>query len=140
MAARVEDAKQKLAAANASGDDWQKHQAGARLRRFSDLLEKWTQPPDPAPVQLEVQILRLGEVAMVAMPGEQFAEIGEAIKKASPFAYTMYAGYSSGAGGGYMPTDAEYAFGGYEVERAPYGKGAADKLIRETIAMFEDVK
>ena len=87
-----------------------------------------------------MQILRLGEVAMVAMPGEQFAEIGEAIKKASPFAYTMYAGYSSGAGGGYMPTDAEYAFGGYEVERAPYGKGAADKLIRETIAMFEDVK
>ena len=129
-----------MAAANASGDDWKKHQAGARLRRFSDLLEKWTQPPDRTPVQLEVQILRLGEVAMVAMPGEQFAEIGEAIKKASPFAYTMYAGYSSGAGGGYMPTDAEYAFGGYEVERAPYGKGAADKLIRETIAMFEDVK
>ena len=140
MAARVEDAKQKLAAANASGDDWKKHQAGARLRRFSDLLSKWTQPPDRTPVQLEVQILRLGEVAMVAMPGEQFAEIGEAIKKASPFAFTMYAGYSSGAGGGYMPTDAEYAFGGYEVERAPYGKGAADKLIRETIAMFEDVK
>ena len=74
------------------------------------------------------------------MPGEQFAEIGMAIKKASPFAYTMYAGYSSGTGGDYMPTDAEYAFGGYEVERTPYGKGATDKQIRETIAMFEDVK
>ncbi len=140
MTARVEDAKKKLAAAEASGDDWQKHQAGARVRRFGDLLKKWTEPPDPTPVQLEVQILRIGEVAIVAMPGEQFAEVGQAIKKASPFAYTMYAGYSSGEGGDYMPTDAEYAFGGYEVERTPYGKGATDKLIRETIAMFEDVK
>ena len=140
MTARVEDAKQKLAAAEASGDAWKKHQAGARVRRFGDLLKKWTQPPDPTPVQLEVQILRIGEVAIVAMPGEQFAEIGMAIKKASPFKYTMYAGYSSGEGGDYMPTDVEYAFGGYEVERTPYGQGAADKLIRETIAMFEDVK
>lgn len=140
MTARVEGAKKKLAAAEASGDDWKKHQAGARVRRFGDLLKKWTEPPDPTPVQLEVQILRIGEVAIVAMPGEQFAEIGLAIKKVSPFAYTMYAGYSSGEGGDYMPTDAEYAFGGYEVERTPYGQGATDKLIRETIAMFEDVK
>ena len=140
MTARIEDAKRKLAAADASGDAWRKHQAGARVRRFGDLLKKWTQPPDPTPVQLEVRILRIGEVAIVSMPGEQFAEIGQAIKKASPFKYTMYAGYSSGVGGDYMPTDAEYAFGGYEVERTPYGQGAADKLIRETIAMFEDVK
>lgn len=140
MTARVEDAKQKLAAAEASGDVWKTHQAGARVRRFGDLLKKWTQPPDPTPVQLEVRILRIGELAIVSMPGEQFGEIGQAIKQASPFKYTMYAGYSSGEGGDYMPTDAEYSFGGYEVERTPYGKGAADKLIRETIAMFDDVK
>ncbi|HUG80061.1 MAG TPA: neutral/alkaline non-lysosomal ceramidase N-terminal domain-containing protein [Bryobacterales bacterium] len=140
MTARVEDAKRKLAAAEASGDDWKKLQAGARVRRFGDLLHNWTQPPDPSPVQLEVRVLRIGEVCIVSMPGEQFAEIGQAIKRASPFKYTMYAGYSSGEGGDYMPTDAEYSFGGYEIERTPYGKGAADKLIRETIAMFEDVK
>ena len=140
MTARVEDAKQKLAAAEASGDVWKTHQAGARVRRFGDLLKKWTQPPDPTPVQLEVRILRIGELTIVSMPGEQFGEIGQAIKQASPFKYTMYAGYSSGEGGDYMPTDAEYSFGGYEVERTPYGKGAADKLIRETIAMFDDVK
>ncbi|MGH9662577.1 MAG: neutral/alkaline non-lysosomal ceramidase N-terminal domain-containing protein, partial [Bryobacteraceae bacterium] len=47
----------------------------ARTRRFRDLLEQWKKPHDPTPRKVQVQILRIGEVALVAMPGEPFAEI-----------------------------------------------------------------
>jgi hypothetical protein len=140
MEARVAGARRQVEAVRTGADPWKKHQAEARLRRFGDLLAKWRSPLDPSPIQVEVQVLRIGEVAIVAMPGEPFGEIGVAIKKASPFAFTMFAAYSSGEGGDYIPIEAEYAFGGYEVERTPYGRGAAEKLIRETIALYKEVQ
>ena len=129
MQSRVERAQRQLNEADAAGDTWEKFQAGARLRRFADLLEQWKQPVDPSPAKVEVQALRIGELAVVAMPGEPFAEIGAAVRKGSPFAFTMFCGYSDGAGGDYMPTADEYGHGGYEVERSPYGPGADQKVI-----------
>jgi hypothetical protein len=140
MEERIADAKQRAAAAANESDPWKRHQAGARLRRFENLLAGWKEPPNPTPVRVEVQLLRIGSVAIMAMPGEPFAEIGAALKKASPFEYTMFCGYSTGAGGGYMPVREEYEFGGYETEQTPYGLGAAEKLIREASQLFEAVR
>ncbi len=140
MTTLVASAESKVATAKSSGDPWEIHQAEARLRRFSDLLKQWRKPHDPTPVKVRVQVMRIGDIAIVSMPGEPFAEIGVAIKKASPFGITMFCGYSSGEGGDYMPTEPEYALGGYEVQRTPYGTGAAEKLIRETIALYNDVR
>jgi hypothetical protein len=39
-----------------------------------------------------------------------------------------------------MPSASEYAHGGYEVQRAPYAPEAADKVIRETIALYQQVQ
>jgi hypothetical protein len=133
-------AREKLAAAKASGDRWRIAQAEARERRIADLLAAWQRPADRTPVKLGVQIFRVGEVAMVGVAGEPFAEIGAAIKRASPFPVTMFAGYTSLQGGGYMPIRSEYAYGGYEVEMTPYGLGAAEKLIAEASAMFRSVR
>ena len=140
MEARVADAQKKVEMAKKRDDPWKQHQANAQLRRFSDLLHQWKRPVAASPARVEVQILRIGNVAIVAMPGEPFAEIGVAVKKASPFAFTMFCGYSSGIGGDYIPTRSEYQHGGYEVERTPYGLGAAEKLVRETIRLFQQVK
>lgn len=140
MANRVAKAERELEPARKSGDAWKKHQAEAKWRRWNDLLTKWKKPYDPTPVKVDVQILRIGDIAIVAMPGEPFAEIGVAVKRASPFAITMFCGYSTGQGGDYMPIESEYPFGGYEVERTPYGTGAAAKLIRETSALFAELK
>ena len=140
MSTQVAVAKKQVEEATARGDAWQKHQAEARLRRDGDLLEKWKRPLDPSPIKVNVQILRIGDMAIVAMPGEPFAEIGAAVKKASPFPFTMFCGYSSGTGGGYMPIESEFTHSGYEVEMTPYGTKAADKLIRETTALFKSVQ
>jgi hypothetical protein len=140
MSTQVAAAKKQLQEAVQRGDGWQKHQAEARLRRDGDLLARWTRAPDPSPVKVSVQILRIGDMAIVAMPGEPFAEIGAEIKKSSPFAFTMFCGYSTGTGGGYMPVESEFAHSGYEVEMTPYGRKAADKLIRETAELYKKVQ
>jgi hypothetical protein len=140
MKKRIADAQSKLTVAQTTNDPWKIHQGEARLRRFSDLLKQWQQPTEPTPAKIEVQILRIGDVAIVAMPGEPFGEIGQAIKKASPFKFTLFCGYSNGIGGDYVPTEDEYRYGGYEVERTPYGRGADKAIIAETIKLFDNVK
>jgi hypothetical protein len=95
---------------------------------------------DPTPLLIQVQILRIGDVAIVAMPGEPFAEIGAAVKKASPFPFTVFCGYSSGPEADYMPVASEYHYGGYEVQRTPYGTGAAEKVIEEATALYKQVR
>lgn len=138
MEKRIARAKQQLA--DAGDDAWKKYQAEARLRRFVNLLAKWKQPVPPTPVQSEVRVLRIGDLALVSMAGEPFAEIGQAFKKASPFGVTMFCGYSNGAGGDYMPVASEYPHGGYEIERTPYGVGAAEKLMLQAPKLFALVK
>ncbi|MBK5291789.1 MAG: neutral/alkaline non-lysosomal ceramidase N-terminal domain-containing protein [Acidobacteriia bacterium] len=139
MAAEVEDARKRLALV-ANGAAWERYQAEARLRRFEDLLKQWQSPVDASPRLVEVQALRIGEMALVAMPGEPFAEIGAAVRAKSPFAFTMFCGYSSGKGGDYMPIASEYAHGGYEVERTPYGPEAAERVIQSAIALLRSLR
>jgi len=138
MEQKVREARARLEQAGPA-DPWKKHQANARLRRFSNLLEDWKKPHDPRPLPVEIQILRAGEVAIVAMPGEPFAEISVAVKKASPFPITMFCGYSTGAGGDYMPIAEEYSHGGYEVERTPYAPESAGIVIREATALLRQI-
>ncbi len=140
MKARVERAQAQLAALGENADPWVRHQTAARVRRFADLLKQWAAPSRTDSRDVEVQALRIGELAIVAMPGEPFAEIGAAVKKASPFAFTMFCGYSDGIGGDYMPTPEEYKYGGYEVERTPYGPGAAQKVIDAATRLLESLR
>ena len=140
MRSRVERARAQLAEAESSRDEWKIFQAGARERRFADLLAKWTAPQPDGPVKVEIQALRIGELAIVAMPGEPFAEIGAEVRKRSPFAFTMFCGYSDGTGGNYMPTADEYAHGGYEVERTPYGPGADRAVIEASLRLLQSLR
>lgn len=140
MATQVAEAQKRFAAFKKGDESRAAYQAAARLRRLSDLLNRWKQPPSSEPVTVQLQVLRIGELAIVAMPGEPFAEIGAAVKKASPFAFTMFCGYSSGVGGGYMPTESEFQYRGYEVEGTRYGKGAAETVIRAAGDLLKSVR
>ena len=139
MRARLERAQAQLAAFAPEADPWKRHQAAARVRRFTDLLAEWTRPVPPSLREIEIQALRLGELAVVAMPGEPFAEIGAAVKKNSPFALTMFCGYSDGVGRHYLPTDQEFLYGGYEVERTPNNPGTAAIVIEAASTLLEDI-
>ena len=63
--------------------------------------------------QLEVQVIALGDTAIVALPGEIFTELGRRIIAASPFASTMIVSIANGSHG-YIPTKTAFSHGGYE--------------------------
>ena len=70
------------------------------------------------PVQpFEIQAMRIGEVAVVAYPGEMFVDYQLTLDTRSPFSRTVTLGYSNGCIG-YVPTADAYPEGGYEVDQA----------------------
>ncbi|MCC6050671.1 MAG: neutral/alkaline non-lysosomal ceramidase N-terminal domain-containing protein [Thermofilum sp.] len=82
----------------------------------------------------EVQAVRLGSAAIVALPGEPFVEVGLAIKSGSPARLTMVAGYSNDAIG-YVPTDSAFDEGGYETAfpACIVGRGSAQRLVESAL-------
>ena len=60
-----------------------------------------------------LQALRIGDLAVCAIPFETFVEIGLDLKKRSPFPRTMVIGLANGFNG-YLPTPEQHALGGYE--------------------------
>lgn len=81
-----------------------------RLHYGSELLPE---------VRAEVQAIKVGSMAIVALPGEIFSSLGRAIKEASPFPApgTLVAGWSND-NVGYIPDQDAYPLGGYEVDLA----------------------
>jgi neutral ceramidase len=65
------------------------------------------------PLPAQVQVLRIGEAAWVALPGEFFVEFGLEIKRRSPARVTFVVGLANGSVG-YVPTEEAFAQGGYE--------------------------
>jgi neutral ceramidase len=60
-----------------------------------------------------LQALRIGDLAVCAIPFETFVEIGLDLKKRSPFPRTMVIGVANGYNG-YLPTPEQHRLGGYE--------------------------
>jgi hypothetical protein len=83
--------------------------------------------------------IRIGEIALVSMPGEPFNEIAQEISARSPFPHTLFSGYSNG-GFGYLPIRSAFTEGGYEVETTPYGPDAAEVVVRESLRILEELK
>jgi neutral ceramidase len=71
----------------------------------------------PKQVPLIIQTIRIGDLAVVAVPCEVFAEIGLDIKAKSPFKPTFTISIANGWNG-YLPTPEQHKLGGYETWRA----------------------
>jgi hypothetical protein len=88
-------------------------------------------------VMAEMQVFRLGEIAVVAFPAELFVKIGFAIKSLSPIKNTLVAAYSDGCVG-YIPLPEDYPLGGYEVSEAFYGYGLPSPIAPEAAKLVEE--
>ena len=71
----------------------------------------------PDHVTLILQALRLGDLAITAIPCEVFVEIGLELKAQNPFPASFTISLANGYNG-YLPTPAQHALGGYETWRA----------------------
>ena len=95
-------------------------------------------------IEAPMQALRIGEGAVVTVPGELFTEIGWAIKERSPAVPTVVSAYSNGTVG-YFPTPEAYSEGGYEpaYSNRSYGTPAtpapscAELIARTAVRLLE---
>ncbi len=90
------------------------------------------------PHELEVQVITLGnDIAWVSLPGEIFVELGLALKKASPFRYTVIAELANGAVG-YIPNREAYPQGNYEVVSSRCAEGSGELLIEAALRQLNE--
>jgi hypothetical protein len=86
-------------------------------------------------VRLPVRFLRIGDTVLWAAPVEMFSEIATGIRNRSPFAHTMYFGYTNGWFG-YLPTEAAFAEGGYETRTTPFTAAVEGDLQRHVLTFL----
>jgi hypothetical protein len=99
--------------------------------------------------RIRAQALRIGDLVVVGSPNEIVCEIAMNIKKRSPAANTLVAGYCANAigpwhprrdgVGGYIPAAAHYDFGGYEVQVSPYSREAEAVFTREMVKLARTI-
>jgi neutral ceramidase len=92
------------------------------------------------PLLADVQVISFSDdIAVVALPGEIFVELGLAIKKASPFKHTFIAELANGSVG-YVPTRAAFAQGNYEVVSARGAIESGEMIVEAAIKLLNEVK
>jgi hypothetical protein len=98
-----------------------------------EIAEALNETHVPTHIQIELQVMQLGRIALVAVPGEIFASLGLAIKK-EPSRLPLVLGTSNG-NIGYIPAPDAYQTPGYEVGDAHkyYGFPAALSLEAGTM-------
>ena len=90
-----------------------------------------------ATMKHEVQVLRLGrELAVVGLPGEVFVELGQAVKKASPFQTTLVIELAQDCPA-YVPTRKAFAEGSYETVNTHVTSGGGERLAETACELLK---
>lgn len=80
----------------------------------------------PVRTTFDVEAWAVGDIALVAVPGELFASLGSSIVAAST-SPTLVLGYANGYVG-YLPDQPAYAAGTYEALASPFDAGAGERV------------
>ena len=96
----------------------------------------------PDNVDILLQVFRIGDLAITAIPAEVFVEIGLELKEKSPFKPTFNIELANGYNG-YLPTAKQHKLGGYETWRARSSyleENAADKILKTLFNLLSEHK
>lgn len=94
-----------------------------------------------APIPAEVQVIRIGDIALVALPGEPFVEFGLEIKQRSKAQQTFVIGYANDWLG-YFATPQAWQQGGYEIAPGPWtrvGPSGGSLLVEKALELIEQL-
>lgn len=95
----------------------------------------------PETVNVKMQVLRIGDLGIVAIPCEVFAEIGLEIKRRSPLKSTFVIALANGYNG-YLPSPKQHELGGYETWRSGWSyleKEASTRFVEAALAMLGEL-
>jgi hypothetical protein len=91
------------------------------------------------PLTAELQAVAVGPVALVAIPGELFVELGRDIQRQSPLAYTFIVTLAND-GIGYIPMRAAYEQGSYEPTSTRLAPGAGELMVEKALELLARLK
>jgi len=92
------------------------------------------------PVTTEIQVLRLGDIYVLGLPGEVLMEVGLEIRKKAGVEKLLIATVANDTIG-YVCHGRAYDEGGYESEAATnLAKGAGEIMVKEALALIEEIK
>ena len=97
----------------------------------------------PDTVDVRLQAFRIGDLAIVSIPCEVFAETGLAIKKNSPFPGNTFTIELANGYNGYLPSARQHEWGGYETwpARSAYlEKSAEEKIRHEALRLLNELR
>jgi len=134
-----------IAARSRSDDEASGHLSPAQLRvaetraQGAAMLEALTQIPDTSiPDKLELEAWALGDVVLVAVPGELFASLGSRIDGASA-GQTLILGYANGYAG-YLTDISAYASQTYEALASPFDVEAGERVADAATTLVEQIR
>ncbi len=94
----------------------------------------------PPSITTEVQVLRLGDIYILGLPGEILVEVGMEIRKKAGIEKLLIATVANDTVG-YVCHSRAYDEGGYEPDSANIlAKGAGEILARESLALLEEIR
>ncbi len=104
-------------------------------RRIMGLYDVQHQPD-----AVEVMAIRIGDLAVVGLPGEVFCELGMEIKRQSPATHTMVIELANDAIG-YLPTPEAFDQGGYEPMpgSTKYQPDAGGRLVASALEQLNEL-
>lgn len=125
----------------ACDDEWQRELDGGGDPVRAMLLRHWVRwaranaGVEPGTISGRVALMEWGDVAIVALPGEIFAETALSIRTRAAHRVVFVISYADDTPG-YIPPASEFQFGGYEVDEAyrfvgqpgRFAPGCAEKL------------
>jgi hypothetical protein len=104
-------------------------------RRILQLESEW-----PDEIDVILQVFKIGDLGIAAIPFETFVETGLEIKMRSPFKQTFTIELANGSYG-YLPTPEQHQLGGYEtwLGTNKVEVRASSKIVTELMSLFDAV-
>ncbi len=105
-------------------------------QRITQMEAEW-----PDEIDIILQTLHIGNLAIAAIPFETFAETGLELKAKSPFGQTFTIELANG-GYGYLPTPEQHELGGYEtwLSTNRVEIGASKKIVNTLLDLMQSLK
>lgn len=100
-------------------------------------------PPLPD-YDVDLSLLTIGDgIALVTNPAEFFVELGQEVRRGSPYPHTLISTLTNG-NAGYVPTRRAFAEGGYEVKKYPAKSfltiEAGERIVAESIRLLQALR
>ena len=105
------------------------------------LVTEWQKRAPENEHLTEIQLLRVGDGAVLGLPGEPFTSLGSAIRAQSVSQHLLIAALANDFGAiSYSADRAAYDLGGYEVTMTPVAPSGGEKLVEDAVGLLDSAR